>query len=125
MSDTTLDVVSSYGSNSLSSDISSSTDLNSASALAFKQAWSDAGLGMGENGAAPISTDVVNDVQLRPIAEKEFPTPQQAATDAIDAINPISIQRIVEYTGKVKFDPFTGMYYADPPIPGDVTKAQL
>ena len=54
-----------------------------------------------------------------------FATAQEAAINAIESINSKSIAENREYTGKIRIDPVTGMYYADPPIPGTETKAAL
>ena len=46
-----------------------------------------------------------------------YPTPEQAAEDAISFINPTSIQQNTEYGGTIRTDP-SGQYYATNPISG-------
>ena len=78
-------------------------------------------------GGAPIlppAHDVTN-IQFNPAPGVLFATPQEAASHAIESINPKSIAENREYTGKIKIDPLTGMYYATPSVPGTETSAGL
>lgn len=55
----------------------------------------------------------------------EFETAQEAAVHAIAAINPRSVAENIEYAGKVRMNPATGLYYATPPVAGTDTRAAL
>ena len=96
----------------------------------WDQAVSQAGLvlvshdnGLGNLSQAIGGTGRINGVTS--VQFREFTTPQDAAAHAVEDINPTSIAENTEYTGKIRMDPMTGLYYATPPIRGTETNAQL
>ena len=52
---------------------------------------------------------------------ERFPTPGQAACDALNVTNPTSISQNMEYAGSVEYDPESGQYFSTPAIKGTPT----